>query len=183
MASTLTQYSNTININFPVSGEDNDTQGFRTNFARIQSALTVASEEITTIQLNAVNLSDTNDFGNNVAKRIALQASSEVVYNAGSISNVVTVDYALGSYQTFILTPGSYTLTVVNWPPTENCGSIKLDIRPTTTSTTTVNLGGVTYTPVGTTLPKQYTQTAPVIWELWSPDNGNTVFAKETAFH
>ena len=61
MASTITQYSSSININFPVAGEDNDSQGFRSNFARIQSALSIASDEVTLLQLNAINLNATND--------------------------------------------------------------------------------------------------------------------------
>ena len=58
MASTITNYSNDINIKFPVPGVDNDSQGFRTNFAKIQSALSVASDEITSLQLASSDPSD-----------------------------------------------------------------------------------------------------------------------------
>ena len=183
MASTITQYSSSININFPVAGEDNDSQGFRSNFARIQSALSIASDEVTLLQLNAINLNATNDFGNNIVKRATLQNSSQVVYNAGAVATVANIDYAVGSYQTVSLTPGSYTLTVINWPPAGKCGTIKLDIRPSSTSTTTLNFGGVSYISTGTALPKSYTQLSPVVWELWSPDAGTTVFAKESNFY
>ena len=43
MSSTITTYSNQINKNFPVPGEDNDSQEFRTNFSNIQNAFTTAS--------------------------------------------------------------------------------------------------------------------------------------------
>lgn len=183
MSSTITNYSNLINTNFPVAGEDNDSQGFRTNFARIQTALSIASDEVTSLQSNAVNLNASNDFGNNIIKRAALQNSSQVVYDAGSVTTVANIDYAVGSYQTVSLNSGSYTLTVINWPPAGNCGTIKLDIRPTTTATTTVNFGSISYISTGTALPKSYHQLSPVIWELWSPDAGTTVFVKESNFY
>lgn len=39
-----------INILYPVAGQDNDTQGFRTNFANILSNFSVAKQEITALQ-------------------------------------------------------------------------------------------------------------------------------------
>jgi len=51
VASTITNYSNLINVNFPISGADNDSQGFRTNYIEIQAALKVASDEISSLQL------------------------------------------------------------------------------------------------------------------------------------
>jgi len=58
VASTITNYSEAININFPIPGVDNDSQGFRTNFAKVQSALAVASTEISDLQLTTSNPSD-----------------------------------------------------------------------------------------------------------------------------
>ena len=58
MASTITNYSNLINVNFPISGLDNDSQGFRTNYIEIQAALKVASDEISALQLALNNPSN-----------------------------------------------------------------------------------------------------------------------------
>lgn len=58
MASTITNYSSAINVQFPVAGMDNDSQGFRTNFSQIQSAFDVAATEISSLQLNASNPSN-----------------------------------------------------------------------------------------------------------------------------
>lgn len=179
MASTITQYSNSININFPIPGEDNDSQGFRTNFAKIQSALSVAGGEITNIQLNAVNLSDTNDFGGNIVKRASLQNSSLVVNDAGSVGSSVSVDYSLGSYQKFSVDGGSYTFTVINWPQAGQCGTVRLEITPTSSSAVSISFGGTTYILSKTDMPITYTQTSPIVWELWSPDNGATIYAHE----
>ena len=101
MPSTVTNYSNQINVNFPVAGEDNDSQGFRSNFSRIQSAFLSASKELSELQTNSVSLSDQNDFGNNVIKRASFQDSSEVVNDAGyfdGTTGTITVNYAEGSY-------------------------------------------------------------------------------------
>jgi hypothetical protein len=50
VASTITQYSDLINISYPVPGVDNDSQGFRDNFSNIKSALTRADQEMTDLQ-------------------------------------------------------------------------------------------------------------------------------------
>ena len=50
MASNVTNYSQNIDTNFPVQGQDNPSQGFRDNFAQIRLALNTAAEEISTVQ-------------------------------------------------------------------------------------------------------------------------------------
>lgn len=39
-----------IDITYPIAGQDNDTQGFRTNFTNIVSNLNTAGREITALQ-------------------------------------------------------------------------------------------------------------------------------------
>jgi hypothetical protein len=56
MSSTITNYSNDIDIAFPLPGVDNDSQGFRTNFEKIKLALATASDEITALQLSNQSL-------------------------------------------------------------------------------------------------------------------------------
>lgn len=51
---------NTINITYPIAGQDNDTQGFRDNFSSIKNNFSVALAEISALQANsAVALSTT----------------------------------------------------------------------------------------------------------------------------
>ncbi len=176
MTSTVTQFSNQINVNFPVAGEDNDSQGFRSNFSRIQNALTSASKELTELQTNSVSLGSTNDFGNNVIKRASFQATSEVVNDAGLATvGTVIVNYAEGTYQQFSVNPGDYLFEIQNWPPTGKLGTIRLEITPTSTSTSTVSFSGpVTFLGDGIAQPIPYNQTKPIVWELMSPDSGDT---------
>lgn len=45
--------TNTIDTKYPIAGQDNDTQGFRDNFASIKNNLDIASAEITSLQAKA----------------------------------------------------------------------------------------------------------------------------------
>lgn len=179
MASSVTQFSNLININYPVPGEDNDTQGFRSNFTRIQNALLVTSNEISKLQLTSIDLSATNDFGNNIIKRAALQNSSQVVNNIGIVSSTVNIDYALGSYQQLIVEGGTYNIIINNWPTEGKAGTIRLEITLTSSDPVSINFVGNSYILSKAPLPITYTQTTPVVWELWSPDGGESIYAHE----
>jgi hypothetical protein len=44
-----------IDITYPIAGQDNDSQGFRTNFKNIQTGLETARSEITVLQNSIVN--------------------------------------------------------------------------------------------------------------------------------
>ena len=180
MSSTITDYSNLINISYPIPGEDNDTQGFRDNFSRIQSALFVADTEISNIQLNAVNLGNTNDFGYNILKRPSFQNESVIVSDVGVVSgSTIIIDYALGSYQRYTLAGGDYLFVITNWPPAGRCGSIKLEITPSSSDTISLNFSGSVNILTKSSLPVSYSQINPIVWELWSPDNGTNIYAHE----
>ena len=45
-----------IDITYPIAGQDNDTQGFRTNYQNIKNNFTVAASEITALQSNVETL-------------------------------------------------------------------------------------------------------------------------------
>jgi len=54
MSNTITNLIETINVNFPVAGKSNDSQGFRDNFNIIQQSLLLTQGEIDTIQNSLV---------------------------------------------------------------------------------------------------------------------------------
>lgn len=66
MTSTVTNYSNNINVTFPIAGVVNSSQGFRDNFSNISNAFTVASSEISDLQLYVDSLLNTPYLGNNL---------------------------------------------------------------------------------------------------------------------
>ena len=60
----------TIDITYPIAGQDNDTRGFHDNYRAIQNGLLFAKTEITALQANVVVLTanDAANYGNaNVA--------------------------------------------------------------------------------------------------------------------
>jgi hypothetical protein len=62
-----------INENFPVAGQDNDTQVFRDNFDTIKTNFSAAKTEITDLQDNAARIDEDNDFLYNVVGSVTLQ--------------------------------------------------------------------------------------------------------------
>jgi hypothetical protein len=183
MTSTVTNYSNQINKNFPVPGEDNDSQGFRNNFSNIQSALATASAEITNLQIGSVSLSGTNDFGDNVIKRATFQDCSQVTNDLGTLTpGAISVDYTQGGYQYGVANASStnYTFTVINWPPSGKLGTIRIGVITTSSGAVKVAFGGgVSVLSTTTTLPVTYTQTTPIVWELFSADGGASILARQ----
>lgn len=62
---------NNINGNFPVAGQDNDSQGFRDNFTNILNNFSFAGTEITALQSAVSNLQDTVETNGNVTANYA----------------------------------------------------------------------------------------------------------------
>ena len=187
VSSTITNYSNQINVNFPVAGEDNDSQGFRSNFSRIQTAFSTAAKELTELQINSVRLnSPQNDFNGNVIKHASFQSCSEYVNDrSGESTGSFTVNYDQGTYQQFSINSGTTYFTISQWPDSGTLGSIKLEITPSTGSTSTVDFvaGTLFISTSSRAVPASYNQfEVPVVWELWTTDSGSTIFAKETNY-
>jgi len=62
-----------INENFPVAGQDNDTQTFRDNFDTIKTNFSAAKTEIQDLQDNSARTDESNDFLYNVVGSLTLQ--------------------------------------------------------------------------------------------------------------
>lgn len=93
-----------INENFPVPGEDNDTQVFRDNFDTIKNSLRLAQEEVTDLQNNAARLNESNNFGNNNLSGAVFVNNMDKKFDGGIISSgtsTPTIDYENGNYQIF----------------------------------------------------------------------------------
>lgn len=181
MSSTITNYSSLININFPQPGKDNDTQEFRNNFSNIQNAFAVAGNEITDLQTNGVKLTESNDYNNSILKNAVLQNYSETVYDGGILttSGYVTVDYTLGVYHKYQANTNlSYEFYITNWPADGNYGKLMLEVTPISSSATVVTMTNATL--IGTnSFPRTYRQTTPIIYEVWTTNNGATIYAIE----
>ena len=189
MTSTVTNYSNSINPLYPTPGVDNDTQGFRDNFANIKNALTTAAGEIGYLQNSTAKLNTgTNDF--NYKARIyrgVLVGTGETSYNnstALNSSTVNTINFLQGSHQKHQIDGTGVTLNVSNWPTENIKGSIILELTNgnlTTSSTVTfTNAGGVLRKDSTiSSLPVTLTTTTFKVFELWSSDKGAIVYLKD----
>ena len=110
-----------INENFPVAGQDNDTQTFRDNFDTIKTSLRYAKEEITALQSDSAKLTDANDFDENLIGNAVMANNKDKLVQLGNvplpsaISNIVEIDFENGSFQTLKATQ-NIVLEFTNFP-------------------------------------------------------------------
>ncbi len=105
-----------INENFPVAGEDNDTQVFRDNFDTIKTSLRNAKDEITDLQTNTAKTNLDNDFGLNKISNALLQNKRQQKWSGGSVTaSPTTIDFEQGSYQIYTV-GANVTFDFLNFP-------------------------------------------------------------------
>ena len=89
---------NNINGNFPVAGQDNDSQGFRDNFTNILNNFSFASTEITDLQNAVTNVQNVVQSNGNVEAYYGNIAQSlKVGVNASVTGNVDIGGYVTGN--------------------------------------------------------------------------------------
>ena len=89
MTSTVTSYSSNINVTFPITGVVNSSQGFRDNFSNISNAFTVASDEISDLQLYVDSLLNTPYLGNSLTS-FTVNGTVTSTYFVGTLTGDVT---------------------------------------------------------------------------------------------
>jgi hypothetical protein len=114
MTSAITP--NMISTTFPVAGQDNDSQGFRDNFAEIVANFSTAKSEITALQTNGVDVtrSVNNLQGSTLSNGLYTQLAATLNIASG-VSGAYAIDLSIGAAQKFVLS-GNATLTFANWP-------------------------------------------------------------------
>jgi hypothetical protein len=172
--------SATIDADYPVAGQDNDSQGFRDNFSIIKDGLATAGAELTDLQTNTAKLNANNNFGGYLIDNAVTNRLYGTVYtttDAGSIN----VTLANGSYQEITVT-GTATLIVGGWPSEDSHASMKLALKSSTATAYNVTLsadGGSN--KVFNSLPitgiVSVDNTIQII-DVWSIDQGATVYFK-----
>ena len=114
MASNINYLS--INENFPVAGQDNDTQVFRDNFDTIKTSLRNAKEEITDLQGDTAKVNVDNDFELNKIQRALLQNNRTQKFDGGAVTaSPTTIDYENANYQIYRLS-ANLTMDFLNFP-------------------------------------------------------------------
>ncbi len=166
-----------INENFPVAGQDNDTQTFRDNFDSIKNALSTAKTEITDLEDNVVRTDGENDFNGNIIQNAKFQNNFEVVlegqvFDTGT--NTFTIDYQNGPYQIFTISNSNFTFDFLNFPTNgDKVGKVMIELYSLDGNPKTVNFslsgsGADAIKKNGFSLPITVTsQTNPTILEIW----------------
>lgn len=140
MASTITNLINTINVAFPIAGQDNDSEGFRTNFNIIQQSLLATESEIESLQ------STLSTLGGAVYVTATHIVAIEDVTIGG---DVITVD----SNHNLVVTANGMSGTIVMRPNTVTAfGAYGLTDSVTSVTTGTFAVDDVRNIQIGATI-------------------------------
>jgi hypothetical protein len=187
--------TNGINVNYPVPGENNSSQGFRDNFGQIRTNLNTAATEITDLQTKVVlkaaldNSVLNNDMANAQISNCSTRGFRGTAFNLGNaLAGTVIVDVNKADVHYGTVT-GNVTLQFGSWAPTNTESKVSLRLA-------VANVDAVISLPsqvvsannnFGTTLIENYTRigntatiTAPANAEVLeftftSLDCGNTI--------
>lgn len=178
MASTIN--SADINENYPLAGQDNDSQGFRDNFSLIKTGLTTAKSEITDLQNTRARLDEDNDFNGNIIREANFIANTEDVRVSDEITSDTNINWDNGHYQ-IITVGGNVTLTLSNWPASGVLGKMRLAVKGDGSSRTiTWSVTGGGTIKKNDSFPTTFSvssDTDPVLVDFWTSDGGLTVYA------
>lgn len=132
---------NNIDGNYPVSGVDNNSQGFRDNFTNTKTNFQYAQNELNDLQnkvvLKAALIGTTldNDMADNLIYAAKIRDFSASRVAVTETTGSIALDYAAGHYQT-ISTTGSVSLSFSNFPPAGAYGLMRIQINVTNISHT-----------------------------------------------
>ena len=141
--SSATNYLAKINdlSTFPIPGVDNDSQGFRDQWANIHGAIKAVNEGVKDLNINAIKTNETTSFYGNTIKDVNLENSSVTLFELPLQTEDIIIDYAAGGYQAMSITAGLHNLNVINWPGASsgNSGRLTLVITPDDVIDTSIN--------------------------------------------
>ena len=181
-----------IDGNYPVAGQDNDSQGFRDNFTNIKNNLQFAKTEIDDLQgkvllksaLTGGTLS--NDLNYSTLYRMQAKAQADTFRDLGSVNGPVVVSFLDAMVQK-ITTSGPLVISLEDFPATGISGSLRLWISvnfgPSQTSAevtlpigVTLGVGALTNFDNATKI-KTFTQPGDYLFEFMTVDGGANYWA------
>jgi len=189
-----------INENFPVAGQDNDTQVFRDNFDTIKTNFRLAKEEITDLQDTSARTNTDNSFQNKLISEAIFVYNKDKAVDAGFRTTNITVDYQEASYHIFTI-GADIDIEFLNLPTNNDqtsplgvgVGKITLELYSDGTArniTLSVSAGtiirsnsfplskiGDSQQPIVLPSNARKTSNGPIIVEIWR-HNSDTLFTK-----
>jgi hypothetical protein len=192
-----------------VAGQDNDTQGFRDNFTAIRAGLAEAAAELTTLQTNGIDVTQsTNNLqGTTIYNGLYNRFSGAflpITQSASTVPNYLTMsaDFTAGAVQQFNVKYNNSIVNFSNWPVNNtpvgaNYYSIIRLIftnisspQVSTLITFGASLGGSIKVATGDALLTQSSSNARMtlgttgltyVIEAWTVNSGQTVFMKSSS--
>ena len=168
-----------INENFPVAGQDNDTQTFRDNFDTIKTNFSAAKTEITDLQDNSARTDEDNDFLYNVVGSLTLQDAylRKKDYGAAIVAGTQDISFKQAMYHVVkfgantSLSFSEFPTAAVDLTGLGQIGKATLELYGDgTTRTITFTTSGGTVIKKSPGFPGSVTVTSdtnPVIIEVW----------------
>lgn len=191
MASNIN--TNDIDTEFPIPGQDNDSQGFRDNFTSILDNFVAAKSEIETLQDTTVKVNADTTFltseGGNPATMINanLKGHTQTYYTppGGAVNSIAVIDFRNGGYQVFRV-GGTTEFRFTQWPAAGRYASVIVHLTSTDATPRTVTFDNTEGVLLYDTLNNFWTQstgqinssTDPHVIEFWTYDSGGTVYAR-----
>jgi len=119
----MTSQINPFNIDgaYPVAGQDNNSQGFRTNFTNTSTNFEYAAQEISDLQNNVVlkaaltGTSLVNDMNGSLLYNAQTKQITQTLTPLGTVTTTATISYTSGAVTT-LTTGGSITLAFTSLP-------------------------------------------------------------------
>jgi hypothetical protein len=176
-----------INENFPVAGQDNDTQVFRDNFETIKNNFRESKTEIEDLQDNVARTDSSSDFNYNTVTTVTLQDAVVRKRNYGAAIVAITQEVSFKQALYHIIKFGNNcAMQLVDFPTSAvdslgfgACGKITLELYGDGTARTlSFSTTGTVVFKKSSNYPGTLTVTSatnPVIIEVWQHD-ANTIF-------
>ena len=182
-SSTASTFINKINEFYPVAGQDNNSQGFRDNFKNTKISLDLLDEDVNSLKVNSVVLTNpVNDFSNNIIKQAIFQDCGTVVFDTTDSIQTgdVSLDFKNGGLQKYKINEGTHVFSVVNWPEINRSGSMILTITTSSSAATYVNFGATNVYNYGdSALPVLVNGDKPAVFQLWSDGDSDNLYVKQ----
>jgi len=159
--------TNAINVNYPVPGVNNNSQGFRDNFASIVNNLNAAGNEITDLQNKVVvkqaliGTTINNDMANTLISNASTRSFRATTFNLGNaLAGTVLVNASLGDVQ-YGTIAGDTTINFGSWSPTGTQSNIQINLAISNTLSTITFPSSVTLSPdTGATTLENYSNSS-----------------------
>lgn len=128
---------NNIDTAYPVAGQDNSTQGFRTNFTNIKQNFEYAEQEINALQTNSAVINGANNFNDNTIYAAKLQDIAYTKVTDPAAAGSMVLNFASAQYYSLV-TNGSVSVTFSNWPTagSSSVGYMRLQVEVISTAHT-----------------------------------------------